>query len=288
MAFVTLGTFMLWTGWYGFNSGSSYLYTGAGASPRALERAASRATINTTLGGSAAGLVALLVSSFIDGNYDLRVSCNGVLSGLATATPMCGFVEPWAAAVAGALSGASYIGLSRLLLKLRIDDPLDSAAVHLGGGALGTMLLALAAKPAYVAPLVPMSAKAAAAVAAGGPVACGGLFYSPLGWLQLGMQALAVAVASALTGGVALAVFWTLRRRGLLRVDHATELAGIDNMDHGGPAYHPESFAGGGGMGMGIGGQGGEGGGGGRGGGGGGGGAGHPDQGVSIDGPARH
>jgi Amt family ammonium transporter len=247
MAFVTLGTFMLWTGWYGFNSGSAYLYSAAGAPRAALERTASRATINTTLGGSAAGLVALLVSSFISGTYDLRVSCNGVLSGLVTATPMCGFVEPWAAAVAGALSGAGYIGLSRLLLRLRIDDPLDSAAVHFGSGTLGTLLLALAAKPSYVATLIPTNDKAAAAIAAGGPQACGGVFYSSLGWTQLGMQVLAVAVVTAFTGSIALAVFWVLRRRGLLRVDHATELAGIDNMDHGGPAYPEFGGPGGGG-----------------------------------------
>ncbi len=61
-------------------------------------------------------------------------------------------------------------------LKLGVDDPLDSGAVHYGNGLLGTMMLAFFAKPVHVAALV------------GTP--CGGVFYSKTGWSQLGMQTL--------------------------------------------------------------------------------------------------
>jgi Amt family ammonium transporter len=72
--------------------------------------------MNTTLGASSAGLVALLLGSWISGTYDLRLCCNGVLSGLVTVTAMCGFVEPYVAVVCGVIAGATYIGFSHLMV----------------------------------------------------------------------------------------------------------------------------------------------------------------------------
>jgi hypothetical protein len=97
-------------GWYGFNTGSTYLW--GPPSPVAAQRAA----MNTTLGASSSGLVALLLGSWISGTYDLRLCCNGVLSGLVTVTAMCGFVDPYAAAVCGIIAGVTYIGFSRLMV----------------------------------------------------------------------------------------------------------------------------------------------------------------------------
>jgi Amt family ammonium transporter len=115
MGWVTIGTLALWFGWYGFNAGSVYLY--GGASPAAAQRAA----MNTTLGGSTAGLVALLVGSWLGGTYDLRLCCNGLLSGLVTVTSMAGFVDPYAAAVCGVLAGASYVFVSRLMVRAVVE-----------------------------------------------------------------------------------------------------------------------------------------------------------------------
>ena len=111
MGWVTIGTLALWFGWYGFNSGSVFAYRAP--SPAAAQRAA----MNTTLGASGSGLVALLLGSWLGGTYDLRLCCNGVLSGLVTVTAMCGFVDPYAAAVGGAIAGAAYIGFSRLMVR---------------------------------------------------------------------------------------------------------------------------------------------------------------------------
>lgn len=217
MGWVTIGTLSLWFGWYGFNTGSTYLY--GTPSPAAAQRAA----MNTTLGASSSGLVALLLGSWLGGTYDLRLCCNGVLSGLVTVTAMCGFVDPYAAVVCGMIAGACYIGFSHLMLKLGVDDPLDSGAVHFGNGLLGTMMLAFFAKPEHVSLLV------------GTP--CGGVFYTSMGWLQMGMQTLAVVLVTLFAGVVAVIVFGGLKRFSLLRVEVSTELAGLDNMEHGGPAY---------------------------------------------------
>lgn len=95
----------------GFNTGSTYLY----GSPSPL--AAQRAAMNTTLAASSSGLVALLLGSWLGGTYDLRLCCNGVLSGLVTVTAMCGFVDPYAAVVCGIIAGACYIGFSHLMVS---------------------------------------------------------------------------------------------------------------------------------------------------------------------------
>lgn len=154
------------------------------------------------------------------GTYDLRICCNGVLSGLVIVTCMCGFVDPWAAVVCSAIAGALYAAGSWLLLRCGIDDPLDSSAVHLGSGALGSIMVAFVANPKHVYALT------------GSP--CGGIFYARSGWLQLGLQLLALVVVIVFAGGMAWVLFWCLAKRGLLRVDQTTELAGIDNMEHGG------------------------------------------------------
>ena len=127
MGWVTIGTLALWFGWYGFNTGSVYLY--AAPSPLAAQRAA----MNTTLGASGSGLVALLLGSWLGGTYDLRLCCNGVLSGLVTVTAMCGFVDPYAAAVGGAIAGACYIGFSRLMVRRMGDGCWGVAAGVLRG-----------------------------------------------------------------------------------------------------------------------------------------------------------
>lgn len=74
------------------------------------------------------------------------------------------------------LTHRCYSAIFTLQLKLRIDDPLDSAAVHAGNGFLGMILVAFVAKPAHVAALTGTS--------------CGGIFYTSAGWMQLAMQLL--------------------------------------------------------------------------------------------------
>lgn len=146
-----------------------------------------------------------------------------MLSGLVIVTCMCGYVDPWAAVVCAAIAGVLYTGASWLLLRCGVDDPLDSSAVHFGSGMLGSIMVAFVANPKHVYALT------------GSP--CGGVFYGHMGWIQLGLQLLAIMVVVVFAGGTAWIMFWVLNRRGLLRVDQTTELAGIDNMEHGGELF---------------------------------------------------
>lgn len=65
---------------------------------------------------------------------------NGLLAGLVASTAGCAIVQPYASFVIGVVAGLVYLGGSWLLIRLKIDDPLDSAPIHLGGGAWGVSL----------------------------------------------------------------------------------------------------------------------------------------------------
>ncbi|KAG2496659.1 hypothetical protein HYH03_005479 [Edaphochlamys debaryana] len=236
---VAIGTLFLWFGWFGFNCGSAYVYMGnmdAMTTTSAAEAAlasgdvssggpapADRVALNMTLVASVSGLTALLLSSLRSGTVDLAVCCNALLSGLVMSTPAGGFITSWAAVIYGLVAAALYMGGSRLLIRLRIDDPLESSAIHYGCGCVGSLLLGVLARPSYVQQLT--------------GVDCGGLVYGGKGGLLLGLQLLGVVAVTAWTGLFSLAVFISLRWLGRLRVDQVTELAGLDNMEHGGPAY---------------------------------------------------
>lgn len=218
ITWVGIGTLMLWFGWYGFNCGAVWLHMDSGAVPMR------RVAVNTTLSAASSGLTTLLIHHFLSaGTFDLQVCCNGLLSGLVAITGSCAFLDTWAAVLSGLLAGGIYVGSSHLLVRLRVDDPLDASAVHLGNGALGCLFNGLFAKPEIVSQM--------------SLGICGGVIYSSEGWLQLGVQVLGLLVIAAWTSFFAVLLFGALRHWRVLRVDQATELAGIDNMDHGGPAY---------------------------------------------------
>lgn len=221
---VAMGTMFLWFGWFGFNCGSVYNHPEGNLAE--IGRYADRVALNMSLSASGGGLTTLLITSLYMGTFDLCHFCNGVLSGLVAATPVCGFVTPWASLVVGIIAGPFHLGFSRLLKRLQIDDPLDSTAIHMCCGILGTILNGAFAKPEFVVGILGPNASG-----------CGGFVYTSNGGLQLGMQLLGAAVALAWTAAFSFALFIPLKMYGRLRVDQATELAGIDNMDHGGPAY---------------------------------------------------
>merc|ERR1719389_1489477 len=76
--------------------------------------------------------------------------CNGLLAGLVAVTASCSVIEPWAALICGFVGAFVYVGSCKLLLKLRIDDPLEAAPLHGFTGAWGVLFAGLMAKPSYV------------------------------------------------------------------------------------------------------------------------------------------
>lgn len=131
IAFVALGTGLLWFGWFGFNGGSALAANGIAAV----------AFVNTDIAGSVAMISWLLISWIHEKRPTMIGVLTGAVAGLATITPAAGYVQPWAAAIIGLLSGAVCYTAIQIKVKLGWDDALDVWGVHGVGGILGSILV---------------------------------------------------------------------------------------------------------------------------------------------------
>ena len=131
MVLCSIGTGMLWVGWYGFNAGSAL---GADA-------IASNAFATTTLAAATAGFVWGVAEWITRGHPSVLGFCSGIVAGLVVITPGAGFVTPSSAVLIGVLAGiVPFIFISYLKAKLGLDDALDTFGVHGVGGTLGAIL----------------------------------------------------------------------------------------------------------------------------------------------------
>jgi len=131
----TLGVFILWFGWFGFNMGSVM-----GAKVDAISTIA----VNTSLAAATAAIGATVAAWLVIGKPDVTMTLNGTLAGLVAVTGACAFVEPWAAVLFFGLLPGVVVVLSVLMFdRMNIDDPVGAISVHGVSGALGTVLLGL-------------------------------------------------------------------------------------------------------------------------------------------------
>jgi Amt family ammonium transporter len=131
VAFVALGTGLLWFGWFGFNAGSALAANGVAA----------QAFVNTDIAGSIAMCTWLAISWMRDGKPSLVGAFTGAVAGLACVTPCAGYVPIWAAFVIGLLAGSVCYAAVMLRDRMKWDDALDVWAAHGVGGLMGTILL---------------------------------------------------------------------------------------------------------------------------------------------------
>ena len=136
MPLATLGCFILWLGWFGFN-GASQLALGS------LENvsAVSRIFVNTNMAAAAGVLVAMLMTQITYGKVDLTMALNGALAGLVAITAEPLQPEVWQSVVIGAIGGIIVTFTVPLLDKLRIDDVVGAIPVHLFAGVFGTLIV---------------------------------------------------------------------------------------------------------------------------------------------------
>ena len=137
---VTLGVFILWLGWFGFNGGSQ-LALGSAADAIAM----SHVLVNTNLAAAAGAIVALLVSRPILGRIDLFGGLNGALAGLVSITAGPDIVDHHWAIIIGAIGGVICVAGLKLLEKLKLDDVVGAVPVHLFAGIWGTLAVCIAA-----------------------------------------------------------------------------------------------------------------------------------------------
>ncbi len=131
ITYVALGAGLLWFGWFGFNGGSALAANGL----------ASLAFVNTDISASLAMVTWLLISWTHEGKPSMTGAMTGAVAGLVSITPAAGYVQPWAAAVIGVITGFVCYSAIQLRAKWGWDDALDVWACHGVGGTLGTILV---------------------------------------------------------------------------------------------------------------------------------------------------
>ncbi len=138
MSLATLGVFILWLGWFGFN-GASQLAMGTIQDVSAV----SKIFVNTNLAAAAGVVTAIVLTQIFYGKVDLTMALNGALGGLVaiTAEPLTPSVV-WAIIIGG-IGAAIVVVTVPLLDKLRIDDVVGAIPVHLFAGIWGTMAVPL-------------------------------------------------------------------------------------------------------------------------------------------------
>ncbi|MCY3784799.1 MAG: ammonium transporter [Chloroflexi bacterium] len=136
---VTLGVFILWLGWFGFNGGSQ-LALGSAFDAVAM----SHVLVNTNLAAAAGVVAAIAISRSIMGRTDLFVGLNGAIAGLVSITAGPDIVDHYWAIIIGAIGAIlCTLGL-KLLEKLKLDDVVGAVPAHLFAGIWGTLAAAIA------------------------------------------------------------------------------------------------------------------------------------------------
>ena len=206
----TLGVFILWFGWFGFNGGSQLAWGGADAT------AASNVVLITNLAAAAGGLGALITTWIWYGKPNLAQTLNGALAGLVSITAGCGNMTAVGAVLAGLIGGVIVVfSIEFIEKKLKIDDAIGAASVHGVAGVWGTLVIGLWG----------VDGDAGIGIFNGGGAA------------QLGAQAIGVLAYAAWAVALSFIVLGILKATIGLRVSKEVEIEGLDISEHGSIAY---------------------------------------------------
>ena len=206
----TLGVFILWLGWFGFNGGSQWAWGGDDAV------AASAVVVVTNLAAAAGALGALITTWIWYGKPNLAQTLNGALAGLVSITAGCGNMTEGGAVLAGLIGGVIVVfSIEFIEKKLKIDDAIGAASVHGVAGFWGTVVIGL--------------------WGVNGDEAIG--LFNGGGSAQFVAQL--VGALSYMVWAVVLSfiVFGILKATIGLRVTEEEEIAGLDVSEHGSLAY---------------------------------------------------
>jgi len=134
MPLATIGVFLLFLGWFGFNGGSVL-----SAEPIAV----SFVFVTTALAGVAGGLAAAFTSWLVLKKPDLSMALNGMLAGLVGITAGADVISPWASVIVGLIAGILVVFSVLFFEKLKIDDPVGAISVHGVCGNWGTLAVGI-------------------------------------------------------------------------------------------------------------------------------------------------
>jgi Amt family ammonium transporter len=193
----TLGTFILWLGWFGFNGGSQLALGSIGNAADV-----SRIFVNTNMGAAGGAIAALVMTQMLYGKVDLTMILNGALAGLVSIT-----AEPLAPSIGlailiGGVGGVISTLTVPALDRMKIDDVVGAIPVHLCCGVWGTIAVVLSNGDATV-----------------------------------GGQLAGVLIIGGFVFGVSLAIWYLLATTLGIRVSEEEEIAGLDSAELGMEAY---------------------------------------------------
>ena len=208
----SLGVFILWLGWYGFN----------GAACTSVEQLGS-VFVTTTIAPALATVTCMIFTWIKYGKPDVSMCLNASLAGLVAITAPCDVTDAFGAIVIGIVAGLLVcFGVWLLDYKLHIDDPVGAVAVHCLNGIWGTLAVGLFATnsaPGY-----------SIADAAGNEMT--GLFYGG-GLKLLGIQLVGMGATAAWTALTITITFLVIKAIFGLRVSEEEEILGLDSTEHG-------------------------------------------------------
>ena len=137
MPLATLGTFILWLGWFGFNGGSELMVSNVGEA-----NAVSMVFVNTNASAAGGVIAALLLSKIMFGKFDLSMGLNGAIAGLVSITAERLAPAPEQAALIGAVGGIIVVISVIFLDKMKVDDPVGAISAHGTAGIWGLIAVA--------------------------------------------------------------------------------------------------------------------------------------------------
>ena len=193
----TLGTFILWLGWFGFNGGSQLALGSVGDAADV-----SRIFANTNTAAAGGVVAALILTQVMYGKVDLTMCLNGALAGLVSITAEPLTPSLGMATLIGAVGGVIVVFTVPLLDKLKIDDVVGAIPVHLFAGIWGTIAVVLTNGDA-----------------------------------NLGVQLFSIAVVGVFVFFVSLVIWFILNTVMGIRVSEEDELSGLDSAELGMEAY---------------------------------------------------
>jgi len=204
----TLGVFILWFGWFGFNPGSQLAASGTENA-----HAISHIFVTTNLAAAAGAIAAMFTTWIKYKRPGLSLTLNGALAGLVAITAGCDMVSPGGAVIIGIIAGIVLVFSVEFIDRvLKIDDPVGAITVHGVSGALGTLLVGFFSTST-------------------------GLFYG-FGASQLLSQLIGVVAVAAWALGTGFLLFLILKVTVGVRVSKRIEEEGLDIYEHGETAYN--------------------------------------------------
>lgn len=210
LSLATIGAFVLWLGWFGFNPGSTMA-----ADPGAI----SHILVTTNTSAIVATLTSTITAWLLIGKPDLGMSINGCLAGLVGITASCAFVSVGSSVIIGAIAGVIVVFSVVFFDKMKLDDPVGALSVHLVCGIFGTIAVGLFAQDGIT-----------------GAATGNGLFFGG-GFELLGKQLLGILSVGAFVFPVTLLVWFAIKKTIGLRVSLHEEIQGLDTFEHGNNAY---------------------------------------------------